>query len=295
MAGSDLLILGTGVRQQRLPNLGAETGPKAARLVMDRLFPEGASSQTRLIGIAGSRGVSRLTERLATFFAASGVNTGWVDGDGRAFFPDWDGVGSSTGENPPRPLASVQRLLREPDLEAAVVAVPPERILRDGLPYDWAEVGVVLNVGEVPQEYDYLHNADDFAHALCVVPEKVLETGLAVLNADDPQVLKMADRAKGRVILFSANYHNEAMRQHADRGEAAVVLDGDEIVVLRGRERIRLIGGILGDGSADGDPANNAIAQQDREVLLAFVAVLWGLGLVNSLHASVNAILFPFG
>ncbi|MFP4390300.1 MAG: hypothetical protein ACLFPR_15305, partial [Desulfococcaceae bacterium] len=156
----------------------------------------------------------------------------------------------------------------------------PERILRDGLPYEWAEVGVVLGVGDMPQEYDYLHNADDFAHALCVVPEKVLETGLAVLNADDPHVLNMADRAKGRVILFSANYHNEAMRSHADRGEASVVLDGDEIVVLRGRERIRLIGGILGNGLAEGDPAN-AIAPQDRELLLAFVAVLWGLGLVN--------------
>lgn len=187
-------------------------------------------------------------------------------------FPEREKLGAA--------LAAVRRLLREPGLEAAVVAVPPERILRDGLPYEWAEVGVVLNLGDMPEEYDYLHNADDFAHALCVVPEKVPATGLAVLNADDPHVLKMADRAKGRVILFSADYHNESMRSHADRGEASVVLDGDEIVVLRGRERIRLIGGILGDAASEGEPAN-VIAPQDREVFLAFVAVLWGLGMVN--------------
>jgi cyanophycin synthetase len=344
-ADSRPLVLDIQPAGASLPKLGAESGAKAARLVLDGLFPEGASSQIRLIGITGSRGVSRLAERLVSFFRASGVNTGWVDLDGRAFFPDWDGVGNLTGENPPRPpfkkgggkaglpssdvaptsskemagrpfledrkepgtsgtvpetagptsereklgadLAAVQRLLREPDLEAAVVPVPPERILRDGLPYDWAEVGVVLNVGDMPGEYDYLHNADDFAHALCVVPEKVLATGLAVLNADDPHVLKMAGRAKGRVILFSADYHNEAMRSHADRGGASVVLDGDEIVVLRGRERIRLIGGILGNESADGDPCI-AIAPPDREVLLAFVAVLWGLGLVNGKGGSVD-------
>jgi hypothetical protein len=70
------------------------------------------------------------------------------------------------------------------------------------------------------------------------------------------------------------------MRSHADRGEASVVLDGDEIVVLRGRERIRLISGILGDAASEGEPAN-VIAPQDREVFLAFVAVLWGLGMVN--------------
>ncbi|MFP4389910.1 MAG: cyanophycin synthetase family protein, partial [Desulfococcaceae bacterium] len=221
-ADSRPLVLDIQPAGASLPKLGEESGAKAARLVLDRLFPEGAFSQIRLVGITGARGVSRLAERLASFFKASGANTGWVDLDGRSFFPDWDGVGSSTGENPLRPpfkkrggeaglpssdvaptsskemagraslgdrkepetsvtspepagmvpereelgadLAAVRRLLREPDLEAAVVAVPPERILRDGLPYDWAEVGVVLNVGDMPQEYDYLHNADDFAH-----------------------------------------------------------------------------------------------------------------------------------
>lgn len=279
-ADSRPLVLDIQPAGTSLPKLGEETGAKAARLVLDRLFPEGASSQIRSIGITGSRGVSRLAERLASFFAASGVKTGWVDGDGSAFFSEWDGDGDLTGGNPTRPLVAVQRLLREPDLETALVAVQPERILRDGLPYDWAEVGVVLGVGDMPGEFDYLHNADDFAHALCVVPEKVLDTGLAVLNADDPHALKMADRAKGRVILFSADYHNEAMRSHADRGEASVVLDGDEIVVLRGRERIRLIGGILGDDGPEGDPAKVS-APQDREVFLAFVAVLWGLGVVG--------------
>lgn len=259
-----------------LPELDEEAGAKAARLVMDRLFPEGTASRVRLVGITGSRGVSGLAARLALFFQASGRKTGRVGPDGcfvaEKRFPGDGEIGAD----------SVRRLVREPDLDAAVVAVPPERILARGLPYDWAEVGVVLNVGEMPPGFDYLRNEDDFAHALCVVPEKVLEGGLAVLNADDPRVLKMAERAKGRVILFSADYHNAAMRAHADRGEASVVLDGDEIVGLRGRERIRLVekvgAGLGGDRSAGGPSVS--IVPEDREVLLAFVAVAWGLGMV---------------
>jgi cyanophycin synthetase len=293
-----------------LSRLGEEIAPEAARLAMERLFPEGTSSRIRLIGITGSRGASRLAERLVRFFDASGERAGWMDADDGVHFPAWGDLGiphspypirpsplrgelgKGDAENPPKP--DLQRLLREPDLETAVVAVPPGRILQKGLPYDCAEVGVVLNVGDMPDEFDYLHNIDDFAHALCVVPEKVVDTGLAVLNADDPRVLKMADRAKGRVMLFSADYHNQAMRVHADRNGAAVVLDGDEIVVLRGRERIRLIEEV---GTALGldQPVNgqfDVLDPERREVLLAFLAVVWGLGLLGEKSGGVDVSAF---
>ncbi len=62
------------------------------------------------------------------------------------------------------------------------------------------DIGVVLNVGE--GHLAGLGNIDNVARAKGELIEMMDEKGAAVLNADDPRVLKMAEMACGRVMTF---------------------------------------------------------------------------------------------
>jgi cyanophycin synthetase len=64
-------------------------------------------------------------------------------------------------------------------------------------------------------------------HVKSLVVEAVKSNGFAVLNADDPLVVKAAERVKTRIIYFSRQEHNLILHKHiAEGGIAAYVKDG---------------------------------------------------------------------
>ena len=68
-------------------------------------------------------------------------------------------------------------------------------------------IGVVLNVGE--GHLAGLGGIEEVARAKGELIEAMGAAGTAVLNADDPRVLKMAERATGRVVTFGQNGHGD--------------------------------------------------------------------------------------
>jgi UDP-N-acetylmuramoyl-tripeptide--D-alanyl-D-alanine ligase len=62
------------------------------------------------------------------------------------------------------------------------------------------EVGVVTNVG--PAHLEFFHSVDDIALAKRELIESLPETGVAVLNADDPRVRRFEEAHRGRVVTF---------------------------------------------------------------------------------------------
>ncbi|MDF2569465.1 MAG: murF [Sporomusa sp.] len=64
-------------------------------------------------------------------------------------------------------------------------------------------VGVVTNVGETHMEI--LGSIENIADAKAELVEAIVQDDLVVLNADDPFVRAMQNKAKGRVILYGLN------------------------------------------------------------------------------------------
>src|SRR5690606_4974680 len=79
-------------------------------------------------------------------------------------------------------------------------------------------VGVVLNVGTA--HLGEFGSREAIAQTKGELVEALPETGLAVLNADDPQVAAMAERTKARVVTFG---HAE----NADFRASEVMLDDE--------------------------------------------------------------------
>ena len=97
---------------------------------------------------------------------------------------------------------------------------------------------------------------------------------MAVLNADDPQVLALAEYCDGEVVLFGCDPDNEALLAHRGRnGRAVLARDTRVFLVERGREQelAELSPPVLSALTDDGP-------QDARPQVLAAVAAAWALG-----------------
>jgi cyanophycin synthetase len=136
-------------------------------------------------------------------------------------------------------------VLQNPIVDTAVFEVARGGILREGLGYQRNDVAVVLNVAADHLGLGGITSLRQLAAVKQVIVEAVPRSGTAVLNADDPLVVKMAAACSGSVIYFSMNPDHETLRRQASRGRRAVTVEsgrgGDLIVLRQGRKSLPLV------------------------------------------------------
>src|SRR5881392_1660222 len=121
---------------------------------------------------------------------------------------------------------SANIILSNPTVDVAVLETARGGILRSGLGFDEADVGVVLNVSADHLGLRGINTVQQLADVKGVVPAITKRDGHAVLNADDPLVFAMRERTGADIVLFSANdMENELVTEHVSRGGIAVVVE----------------------------------------------------------------------
>jgi cyanophycin synthetase len=90
-----------------------------------------------------------------------------------------------------------------PDVDAAVLETARGGVLREGLGFDRCDVAVVTNIGKG----DHLgllhqHRRGSVGVKRVIVAERQAGTGVAVLNAADPMVARMAEALPGQGHLL---------------------------------------------------------------------------------------------
>ncbi len=102
-----------------------------------------------------------------------------------------------------------------PDHEWAVIEIGPysrqEMELLVGLAQ--ADIGIVVNVG--PTHLERFGSLDDTEQIKGLLPASLPESGLAILNGDDPRVRRMAQRTKANVLTFGQGAHCDLQVQSA--------------------------------------------------------------------------------
>ena len=81
-------------------------------------------------------------------------------------------------------------------------------IIRAGLGYDLADIGVLTNISEDHLGLDGVQTLEDMLHVKSLVIEAVKSNGFVVLNADDKLVVQSASKTKANVIYFSIQEDN---------------------------------------------------------------------------------------
>jgi cyanophycin synthetase len=242
---------------------------EVGKAIVEHLFADGdASGRIPVVGVTGQRDAALVSRLVSTVLRLSGKYTGVANRHG--LYLDGRKV---TGADCTR-FDAAQRLLINRNVQAAVFESHARAILLEGLPYDRCLVGVVTDLGQVDDVADlYVRDEDALFNVVRSQVDVVLSEGAAVLNAADPQVVKLADLSDGGVIFYALDENNDVMKQHRAAGGRVAFVRDQHIVLAQGNEEAPLL------GLAKLKPATAS----EPEAVLAASAASWALDVPTDL------------
>ena len=125
----------------------------------------------------------------------------------------------------------------------------------------------------------YITDDDQLPNIVRTQVDVVLPQGAAVLNADDAEVLELANYSDGQVILYSLDADSPSVAAHRSRKGRAVLARGNDIVLATGGDETVL----LSLSAPDFSSLASDLPADVRPHVLAAVAAAWALGVPTSL------------
>lgn len=205
-----------GFRMHVAPSEGKPRDVAGA--VIDMLFPPGTPSRIPIAAITGTNGKTTTARMLAHIHKLSGRCVGLTTTDGVYIDGQCTVKGDMTG-----PVAT-RMVLKDPHVEVAVLEVARGGLLRAGMGTRFIDVGAVLNV---QSDHLGLRGIDTLEQLALVkrIPVEVAQD-TAVLNADDPLVLRMADYTEAKNLCYVTMHPSHALvREHIRAGGRAACLE----------------------------------------------------------------------
>lgn len=206
-----------GIRMHMHPSFGKSRN--VASQIIDYMFPNEESCSIPIVSVTGTNGKTTTTRIIAHALSLKGLCTGMTTTSGIYINNKCILKGDTTGPD------SARAILMDKKIEAAVLETARGGIVRRGLGYDLADVGVVTNISEDHLGIDGINTMEELIDAKSLVVEAVKDNGYAVLNADDPSVNILSEHVKCSIIYTSKNPENLILKKH--------ILDGGKGVFLR--------------------------------------------------------------
>ena len=264
-----------GFRMHMAPSEGKPRD--VAGPVVDMLFPSGSPSAIPIAAVTGTNGKTTTARMLAHLLKITGHHVGLTTTDGVYIDGQRTVAGDMTG-----PVAT-RMVLADPFVDVAVLEVARGGLLRAGLGVRHVDVGAVLNVQEDHLGLGGVNSLKDLAKVKRVVVEVARDT--AVLNADDPLCLAMADHTSARHVCYvTMNPSHELVREHIQAGGRGCVLEsgmtGQMITLYDHGAHIPLLPAHLIPATLDGRAMHNV----SNAMFAAAMAFSMGMKLESIRH-----------
>ena len=186
--------------------------------VMDMLFPPGTPTRIPIAAVTGTNGKTTTARMLAHIQKLAGHHVGLTSTDGVYINGQRTVAGDMTG-----PVAT-QMVLSDPSVDVAVLEIARGGLLRAGMGVRSCDVGAVLNVKADHLGLRGIGTLEQLAEVKRIVVEVARET--AILNADDPLCLKMADYTEAKNLCYvTMDPTHELVGEHIKAGGRGVVLE----------------------------------------------------------------------
>ncbi|RUS68845.1 hypothetical protein EGW08_023391 [Elysia chlorotica] len=217
-----------GFRMHVAPSEGKSRDVAGA--VIDMLFPqELGNARVPIAAITGTNGKTTTSRMVAHMFKNAGKIVGLTTTDGVYINGKLTVAGDTTGP------ASAQMVLKDPSVDMAILETARGGLLRSGMGYDYCNVGACLNISSDHLGLKGVNTLEDLAKVKRVVVESARD--VAVLNADDPHVLKMSAKVTAKNILYvTMNPEHALVKQHIRAGGKACIVEkgvnGDMITIF---------------------------------------------------------------
>ena len=205
-----------GFRMHVAPSEG--TPRDVAGPVIAMLFPPGSASRVPIAAVTGTNGKTTTARMLAHIAKMGGLTPGLTTTDGVYINGQRTVQGDMTG-----PI-SARMVLADPQIDIAVLETARGGLLRAGMGVNEVNVGAVLNVQADHLGLKGIDTLEQLAEVKRVVVE--VATDCAVLNADDPLVLRMSGYTEAKNICYvTVNPHHTLVREHIRAGGRACALE----------------------------------------------------------------------
>src|SRR5919112_938560 len=186
--------------------------------VMDMLFQPGSPSRIPIAAITGTNGKTTTARMLAHIHKLAGHHVGLTSTDGVYIDGQRTVPGDMTG-----PMAT-RMVLSDPSVDVAVLEIARGGLLRAGMGVRHCDVGAVLNVKADHLGLRGIGTLGQLSEVKRIVVEVARDT--AILNADDPLCLKMADYTQAKQLCYvTMNPSHELVGEHIQAGGRGVVLE----------------------------------------------------------------------
>ena len=216
-----------GLRMHLSPSYGKAR--PVGEAIVESMFPLGEDGRIPVVAVAGTNGKTTTVRLIAHLLKQEGNRVGMTSTDGVYIDDHRIDTGDCSGPK------SARNVLTHPDVDAAVFETARGGVLREGLGFDRCQVAVVTNIGEGDHlGLSFIHTVEDLAVVKRVIVQNVATTGMAVLNAADPMVVKMAKACSGGITYFAKDPHNPTISTHRAQGKRVVYVQDGAIIAAQG-------------------------------------------------------------
>lgn len=198
-----------GIRMHHYPYFGESRN--VAEAIIDMMFPDGFKN-IPVVSVTGTNGKTTTTRLIGYALMLGGYNVGMTTTGGIYINDKCMESGDTTG------YYSALTILTNKNVDAAVLECARGGLIRKGLAYDLADVGVITNITEDHLGLDGINTIEDLAYVKALVGEAVKPQGYSAVNGDDAVSCSIIQRMKGHIIVFSKRKDNKIMRENIDNG-----------------------------------------------------------------------------
>ena len=185
--------------------------------------------------VTGTNGKSTTVRLAASILVAAGLRAGITSTDyirvGEEILDrgDYSGPGGA------------RTLLRHPKSEAVVLEVARGGLLRRGIGVERADGALITNVAADHLGEYGINNVAEMAEAKFIVRRALSADAPLILNADDPESVRLAASISNRIIWFGLNANDGVLQQQLDNNDTAVYLDDGWLMLAEGGETRKII------------------------------------------------------
>lgn len=215
-----------GIRMHHYPSEGTSRDVSGA--IVSALFKNSPKS-IPVIAVTGTNGKTTTTRIISHTLRGLGYTVGMTTTSGVFINDQCIAKGDMTG------FSSARSVLLNKDVDIAVLETARGGIIRNGLAYDLADVGVITNISDDHLGIDGVNNLEELSHVKSLIVEAIKPEGYSVINADDEMCRKISSRAKGNIIVFSKSRDNKFLKGYLEKGNYGIYIDNGSVYVEKNK------------------------------------------------------------
>jgi cyanophycin synthetase len=171
-----------------------------------------------IAAITGTNGKTTTSRMLAHICKMAGMTPGLTTTDGVYIDGERTVEGDMTGP------VSTRMVLADPKIDVAVLEIARGGLLRAGMGVPWVNVGALLNVQSDHLGLKGIDSLEQLAEVKRIIVEVARDC--AVLNADDPNVIRMSAHTEAKQLCYvTTNPQHALVREHIRAGGRACALE----------------------------------------------------------------------